>query len=98
MVGFFKPNSEHNRKEDVLEVEFDKDDGTKVLISPLNQAEIPSKGKPKLGHVTDLKDELYEKAEEASSILPNIGQEKVKDTVTETSNKFNFELLSLDSR
>ncbi|KAJ8531029.1 hypothetical protein K7X08_025760 [Anisodus acutangulus] len=73
-AGFFKPNSEHNKKEDVLVVEFNKDDGTKVLISPQVQAEIPSKGKPKSGYVTDLKDKLYEKAEEASSILPNIGQ------------------------
>ncbi|XP_059280539.1 uncharacterized protein LOC132034259 [Lycium ferocissimum] len=74
-AGFFKPNPENiNKKEDVvLVVEFDKDDGTKVLISPQDQAEIPTE-KSKSGYVSDLKDKSYEKAEEASSVLPNIGQ------------------------
>ncbi|XP_055834755.1 uncharacterized protein LOC129903270 [Solanum dulcamara] len=69
-AGFLTPNP---KKEDVvLVVEFDENDGTKVLISP-QEAEIP-KGKPKSGYVSHLKDKLYEKAEEASSVLPNIGQ------------------------
>lgn len=62
-----------NKKKDVvLVVEFDKNDGTKVLIFP-QQAQIP-KEKSKSGYVSDLKDKLYEKAEDASSLLPNIGQ------------------------
>ncbi|KAH0776372.1 hypothetical protein KY290_007783 [Solanum tuberosum] len=66
-AGFLTPN----KKEDVvLVVEFDQNQGTKVLISP-QQAQIP---KSKSGYVSDLKDKLYEKAEEASSVLPNIGQ------------------------
>ncbi|KAJ8541773.1 hypothetical protein K7X08_002589 [Anisodus acutangulus] len=80
-AGFFNPNTQNNnnnnnnkKKDVVLVVEFDKDDVTKVLISPQDQAEIPSKGKSKSGYVTNLKDKLYEKAEEASSVLPNIGQ------------------------
>nr|XP_009765498.1 PREDICTED: uncharacterized protein LOC104217042 [Nicotiana sylvestris] len=79
-AGFFNPNPENNKKQDdvilkegprVVVVEFDKEDGTKVLISPQQEAEIP---KGKSGYVSDLKDKLYEKAEEASSVLPNIGQ------------------------
>ncbi|MCE3216789.1 hypothetical protein HAX54_008070 [Datura stramonium] len=68
-AGIFNPNSENNKKENVvLVVEFDKNDGTKVLISP-QKAEIP-----KSRHASDLKDKLYEKAEEAASVLPNLGQ------------------------
>ncbi|KAL3353880.1 hypothetical protein AABB24_018518 [Solanum stoloniferum] len=64
-AGFLTPN----KKEDVvLVVEFDQNQGTKVLISP-QQTQIP-----KSGYVSDLKDKIYEKAEEASSVLPNIGQ------------------------
>ncbi|TMX03200.1 hypothetical protein EJD97_017719 [Solanum chilense] len=72
-AGFLTPN----KKEDVvLVVEFDHNQGTKVLISP-QQAQIPndnSYSNSKSGYVSDLKDKLYEKAEEASSVLPNIGQ------------------------
>ncbi|KAG5575929.1 hypothetical protein H5410_056063 [Solanum commersonii] len=64
-AGFLTPN----KKEDVLVVEFDQNKGTKVLISPQQAAQIP-----KSGYVSDLKDTLYEKAEEATSVLPNIGQ------------------------
>ncbi|KAM3375062.1 hypothetical protein P3S68_013776 [Capsicum galapagoense] len=64
-AGFFSPK---NKKDDVvLVVEFDKDDGTKVLISP-KESEIP-KGKSKSGYICDLKDKLYEKVEPN-----NIGQ------------------------
>ncbi|XP_009599457.1 uncharacterized protein LOC107807812 [Nicotiana tabacum] len=79
-AGFFNPNPENNKKKEdvilkegprVVVVEFDKEDGTKILISPQQEAEIP---KGKSGYVSDLKDKLHEKAEEASSVLPNIGQ------------------------
>ncbi|CAN4104901.1 unnamed protein product [Withania somnifera] len=72
-AGFLSPNSKNTKKEDIVLVfEFDKNDGTKILISP-QEAEIP-KEQSKSGYVSDLKDKLYEKAEEASSVLPNIGQ------------------------
>ncbi|KAL3324260.1 hypothetical protein AABB24_038443 [Solanum stoloniferum] len=79
-AGFLTPN----KKEDVvLIVEFDQNQGTKVLISP-QQAQIPNQNsKSKSGYVSDLKDKLYEKAEAASSVLPNIGQGISSPTVNQ---------------
>ncbi|KAK4355624.1 hypothetical protein RND71_024595 [Anisodus tanguticus] len=87
---FFKPNSEHNKKEDVvLVVEFDKDNGTKVLISPKDQAEIPSKGKPKSSISSPYVNQDQENGHESQTKPSAKGNaEKVKDTVTEASDKF----------